>query len=338
MLEGGGRVWTTTPIVPHTSPWSDLRAILAPHSAVPLVPPAVAAYISRPPTRTKRAWSTWAMVDLTVHAFVSSGVGGVGRGHFVHDDFLQAARVAFSTLSSLSKARRIIVVWYLPVAPPKRLPSTPGDRLTCVHVNSGVTFIPARPTTSTTHILIYRRQDACKVMMHELVHAMGVDTAWREEPHASVDAGHGFNESYVDAIACYMHALWSAHRCDPRGTSGYAVATTRETILDVAARVQHHFRRHTWSESTHAYSYYVCKAALWYDLPAFLATTRGNVTRPDVSRFHAFLAVALSCPAFEAEMMTRRARLSLAAVVDVSKSLRMAPPHRDLCRQRRRRQ
>jgi hypothetical protein len=176
-----------------------------------------------------------------------------------------------------------------------------GAAFEAQHVNGGVTFFGASP-----RVLVYRREDAGKVLVHELLHLSDMDAGLRPRRHSAhygqsvaaerelaqefgiiTGAGGvvGVNEAYTDALACYLHAVWGARR---RGHASpqYLLARVRAHIDLVAARVLAHGRR----EHTHVFAYYVIKCALWQDLPAFLRRYPANRPPRDPVGFCRYVA------------------------------------------------
>ena len=181
--------------------------------------------------------------------------------------------------------RPMVRIAFIACALPRTLPRTRGEPLAPVHVNGGVTYSgPKGP-----QIAVFRKEDACKVMVHELLHLYGFDAALLSRQHAvepalmrrygiveSVAGRFGLNECLTDLAACKLHAAWRS-----------AKAVDVKFHLDaVAMRLLIHSQRlkglgKGWGggyrERTHAFCYYVCKAALWDRFPAALAAARDPV-------------------------------------------------------------
>jgi hypothetical protein len=164
------------------------------------------------------------------------------------------------------------------------------------HVNSGLTI--HRNRTSTSGILvpfcmIYRLEEMEKVIMHEMMHAWGIDF-WYQPHHEEHfrklfnidDTGKGtrLSESYNDAIACMFMVGVDVYKGQRGAMSSLATFTelyeqrlhyTRLHVVDVAQRViAYHEGREMpeqaqWREDTHAFAYYVVKALIFLDMPAF---------------------------------------------------------------------
>ncbi len=184
-------------------------------------------------------------------------------------------------------------VAYVPCPQLRSTPRAKGASIGSVHVNGGVT------TVADGRILVFRREDAPKVMVHELLHLYGLDGALFA-PSAAVRGAESalatrhrvrtndmrLAEAYVDLMACYLHAVWRG-RAGPRD-----MAETVGRHLDaVAWRVLRVLRDSR--EETHAFAYYVCKAALWPHLPRVLAAFPPGHPPSDPAAFAAMTDVAL---------------------------------------------
>ena len=96
------------------------------------------------------------------------------------------------------------------------LPATVRQPLDVLHVNAGVTHIPEH------NILVYRKQHAHKVLIHEIIHCLGLDTELFKPStihsdkqtmrllnyHSSTDTLNGY-EAYVEVLACFWHMFFS---------------------------------------------------------------------------------------------------------------------------------
>lgn len=155
-------------------------------------------------------------------------------------------------------------VTYCNACGPRVLPGLMGAELGREHVNGGLCM------GSDMGVLVFRRQDAQKVLIHELVHLFDIDAPLRNLSDATEmsavrscaglwtwtqrRAGHvpvALAEAYTDALACLAFC-------------GGDVIRARTHAVAVAARVLHHFGwgRLPFRETTHAFSYYVVKAAI----------------------------------------------------------------------------
>jgi hypothetical protein len=187
--------------------------------------------------------------------------------------------------------------------PAKRMLPPAGTPLAADHVNGGVTFM------ADEGVLVYRTEDARKVLVHELLHLYNYDTSLRGNiavEQTVVDTFNiqllpggpkhlGLSECYIDAMACFLQAAWAG-----RWTRRAHRAALDRHISGVAARVAAHSGVFSfpWSpasrrfrEATHAFSYYVCKAALWGHLEAVVL---GLPTDPPLRDPAAFAACVIA--------------------------------------------
>jgi hypothetical protein len=173
----------------------------------------------------------------------------------------------------------------------RALPADPGEPIAAPHVNGGL-------TTRGGWSLVFLREDAAKVAVHELLHAMGCfDDVLFGQPASLALAKHArvtsvgspvstarslLSEAATETLATWLHAQWWLARrglLQRRSAPAAAVEARLARHIDVVAgRVVRHCRRRggslgtaTWVEATNAYAYYVCKAAAWRRLPQFLA-------------------------------------------------------------------
>ena len=161
--------------------------------------------------------------------------------------------------------------------PLRSLPARHGSSVNPENINGGLTH--------RSRVLVYRVEDAGKVLVHELIHLAGLDAALQtvDEEQERIAKRYrvqtlsrplGLNESYTEVMACYLHALWWAAKESEFAVGSMRIKTENEAlkrialhIQSVARRVWKHFhhRRGTveWKEKTHCFSYVACRAALW---------------------------------------------------------------------------
>lgn len=183
------------------------------------------------------------------------------------DRFARCARdVVFALAPHLAAGRaRRLVITYLPCAAPRALPRRPGAALGPRHVNGGVTWRAL--DGASADVLVFRREDAVKVLVHELLHAhrwgaslddRAGDSAGRALASAcGVRRGTvALEEACVEAAACEVAARWLG------GEAAWRRARARAG--EVARAAARHFARehHQWRETTHAFAYIVGRWAL----------------------------------------------------------------------------
>lgn len=251
---------------------------------------------------------------VTMVARVPPGDGDARRElDIVNMRLVPLVRAMTRLLQAACMERETVHVTYVACEHKRVLPQVAELPLGPVHVNGGVAFL------RDGRVLVYRKEDACKVMMHELLHMFGADAAIRGDSVVEQTLCQRFNvvssigmamgEVFVDAIACYLHALWEAALRGLRAAqAGEYVGRQAKHVRLVAARVLRHFGRLPFGvrrnagagtaairENTHAFSYYVCKAAVWQQdvLPIFLAAYPPGRLPTDTRRFADFISEAL---------------------------------------------
>ena len=199
-----------------------------------------------------------------VTALVQDGV--------VHPSVFQGSEVVFAAIRK----------------PLRTLPEKHGQPVKPDNINGGLTHTPGH---MPSRILVYRVQDAGKVLVHEILHLAGLDEplqahgghAWNpvKEAQAMVAQRYGIitnrhplglNESYTEVMACYLHTLWWA-ACKSSSSSSRirlenaALSKMQKHIQMVARRVWRHYSHPNgtveWREHTHCFSYVACRASLW---------------------------------------------------------------------------
>lgn len=218
------------------------------------------------------------------------------------DRFARCARDVVLALAPLMGARRPrrLVVTYLPCDAPRMLPSHShshsqiGGGLDPVHVNGGVTW-RARDGT-TADVLVFRREDAVKVLVHELLHAHGWGESISPDTHAGAEAGRALalacgvrrgprsqqpkrspgsgwvialDEACVEAAACEVAARWAGGEAAWRRARARAGTIAKAAVAHFAAA-----RAGEWRETTHAFAYIVGRWAL------MSASASGSVVDP----------------------------------------------------------
>ena len=215
-------------------------------------------------------------------------------------------------------------MYYIDATEPKRtLPPEPGQPVMPVNINGGVTML------RTGRIVVYRREDACKVLVHELLHLHGLDQALRNAPRAearlrarygvvAVDRGVplGINEAFTETLACYLHTIWwsFARKRSPESSLRRVSAHVRS----VADRTTTHYGGTlAYVEGTHCFAYVACRAALWHGpfLKRVLAAYPPGKPPSDAEAFVDLMIEALD----------RRRRLQKGVGVSQSSSLQMTP-------------
>lgn len=162
----------------------------------------------------------------------------------------------------------------------------PYRPLTSKEVNSGMTV--KYTMTHACQVYVYRREEMGKVLIHEMIHAFGIDhssfppllEATLQRYFQSTTPLH-VNETFTDALACYWNALFYTllqHGNDPHWKSWFQhyLAQEQSHVLEQAYHVlclygswnvggEWHPYPHV-SEKTHAISYFILKGVVYSNL------------------------------------------------------------------------
>ena len=189
---------------------------------------------------------------------------------------------------------------YIYLTPFKKvLPKDNEDyMLTTEHINSGMTTY--RIHERENHIIVYRKEEWLKVLIHELLHAYRVDIMAHENKSIlkclfPINSELNYNEAYTECWAIILHSVLHA----------YINSKTYNSFRDMfhgnieielsfsmvqANKVLHHMYLHYnalitehkhdvnismirnlyFKEDTNVFSYYVLKCVLLYQSDAFL--------------------------------------------------------------------
>lgn len=183
------------------------------------------------------------------------------------------------------------------------LPTSKGAVITSEHVNGGVSM------GHVMGVMVFRRQDAEKVLIHELLHLFDVDKSllglspsieartarpidglWTTLSGSSQVIRIGLNEAYTDAISCIIF-------CGD-------ISRARAHAVEVAAKVLSHFECGDipFAETTHVFAYYIVKAAMLVNADEFIAllTSQVNgITVDNPTMMVRFMDKSLHSPAFQ---------------------------------------
>jgi hypothetical protein len=267
---------------------------------------------------------------------------------FVRRDLLPLLLQTTALLPTSVDAEPLDVVFAAIRRPARSLPRRPGDPVMARNINGGVTFyggvggvggvgVGGVGGVEPSRILVYRQEDACKVLVHELIHASGLDDGLmgraasdiglalgRRHGVVSVGPAGGagqstvaLSEAYTESLACYLHARWWGVRRSAPGGTGGAVARMAAHAEDVARRVERHQASSGLREGTHCFSYVICRAAIWARLDAFLQRWPPGSPPGDPAAFATFVEEALAAWKGKAGGQKQRGAYS--------RSLRMTP-------------
>lgn len=270
--------------------------------------------------------------------------------------FVMAMAVPCISSALGSELASLTIVLCLTDGQPKRAPADEaGSAWRADHVNSGLSVVSANGRIAT--VLVYRREEYVKVLLHELLHSHGLDRhlhspdAGCRAQLAHIDAAicEAFSirtlptrgqlrlgEALVDAHAMAMHVLLSAalrtisSSTAPRGRkyageveACYAatLAASDRACAIVLSRLQHATATaaRPFVEATHVFAYYVVKCALLHSLHLL----PGERASRDALSFVEAAAKALMAPAFTRSVLSKDDTLSFRGV---DTSMRMSAP------------
>jgi hypothetical protein len=159
----------------------------------------------------------------------------------------------------------------------KQFPSSKDAILNENHVNSGVTFL----SEEHQQIIIYRKEELFKVLLHELIHYYKLDFHYYDrgyddyfienygikvkQPPKNSSNPLALYEIYTDTIACYGYMITY---CLFKNKSLVDVLEAEKTHYMKQASKVYQFSE--LLEDTHCFSYYIGKAAVFYHLKKFL--------------------------------------------------------------------
>lgn len=212
--------------------------------------------------------------DGSLPGFTITCIGLTKDAHTALKSVFPVAAAGYQVLSSYALAKRRPIpqahIVYIPCSRRRALPKSPADPVTPECINGGMTTFMTQPAKHPWRIIVFRREDADKVMLHELVHLFRVDgnriddsveQAWiraRGWPVRSAPPTRYLNaqESITEALGCYMGVVFRRRLSMPFVT----LAVAYRWMLGAAA---HLLARGIVVDGTHAFSYMVLRAVLW---------------------------------------------------------------------------
>lgn len=183
-----------------------------------------------------------------------------------------------------------LIICLIPTKATKKFPKQAGIQTYLPqHVNSGVTFMK---DLARSEIFVYRYEEMCKVLLHELLHAYRFDyhalshTQHGEEFLKSLQYSYfpngvhttrlGLNEALNDFLTCVIYTGIFVKYDDPRNICSYKTFLPRfnKTLKQVQAYIlatcakilQYGKVQGTHTEETHVLSYYIGKAILFHNI------------------------------------------------------------------------
>jgi hypothetical protein len=145
------------------------------------------------------------------------------------------------------------------------------------HINGGLTVFRKQQPDHPWRILVYRQEDAIKVILHELVHLFNVEgtkydaaeeAAWARQNDIAVVAPIGrleIAEAVVETVACYMYAVMYVSPQLTDIPKKLRIRAACEKLGDQMDRITHHLlsRAPPLFDGTHTFAYVVARSALW---------------------------------------------------------------------------
>ena len=192
----------------------------------------------------------------------------------------------------------------------KLLPKKKGATIGPENVNSGMTL----PCQKTTRIIIFRQEEFMKLVVHETVHALGIDIPHKFYQYYSeqldrifgIDSTYNLNETYTEFWAVTINILFQIIQSiepggdrradDPTHIKGliqdcYSLETTFSRIqtikvldwmgLSLGDIVNHAEKRGDFSEDTHVFAYYILKYLLMENITDVLSVVAGHINFSD---------------------------------------------------------
>lgn len=179
-------------------------------------------------------------------------------------------------LNRIKHTTDINIILYLSTVP-KLFPPTRDVVLSENNVNSGVTFL----SEDHKQIIVYRKEELFKVLLHELIHYYRIDfhnydvkyddtfiKTYKikvQYPPKNIANPLALYEAYTDTLACYGYMLtYSLFKKKPLHT-----IFEKETkhYMKQALRV---YAFSKLRENTHCFSYYIAKAAVFHHFDLFI--------------------------------------------------------------------
>lgn len=199
---------------------------------------------------------------------------------------------------SLKKTHPSSVNIKLVLSPYKKTLPKIGNAITAHNVNSG--FTSRNYGTNNSSIVIYRKEEIIKVLIHELLHAFDIDSKMSSKPYENdllklysfkeLNGGldHiNVNESFTDTYACLLNIALVALKSNKKVNYFLEMVHLEQNhIISVAEKIMSHIglniqngntivkmqpKQFEYSETTHVISYYILKALNLINLNGFLS-------------------------------------------------------------------
>lgn len=202
-----------------------------------------------------------------------------------------------------------------------------SDTFDAYHVNSGYTTLDE--PTGTVSVIVYRKEEVVKVLIHELLHSFAMDV--KNYAHdvmllkqmglkfqVKSPRGIRLNEALTDAYACVLNVYITSlvHNHDYKffrkllQKERQYICRIGKHIADMLGIVG--VNAHTYAETTHVLSYYVIKALVFHHVEDFIADLVSN-------QFHITLESLRLVKASELSTLHKKTRTQI-----MPKSIRMS--------------
>lgn len=228
---------------------------------------------------------------------VGSTTKEVGKYHLILCKAL-ISYVRFLTLlhPNINKPKPMRVFIYL-TGLKKTLPKATRGTLMPINVNTGFTVFD--PQTPYNTIVIYRKEEAFKVLIHELTHYYHIDripipTSLKDEVKDlfKITNDPHLNEAITDFWACYVNILFDSifkkdgslnDVNDYNNNIGVLLKKEIDFIKSQAQKVIGHVNMCQpvlSNESTHVISYYVIKAVMFHNFASYITDYKNLEAKP----------------------------------------------------------
>lgn len=180
----------------------------------------------------------------------------------------------------------------------KMLPQKPGP-LTPRNVNTGVTLMYLNNDFAT--IVVYRKEELLKVLIHELIHYTGIDEVdlpFHEKQLKEIFKSNSplfLRETYTDFIACSLHTMLYSlldfegllhNKSDYIQEYAKNMNVEREHIAKQALKVTQYnklcTRHDNIHEYTHVTAYYILKAIMFDNWKKFISMIEKKYNKREI--------------------------------------------------------
>jgi hypothetical protein len=211
----------------------------------------------------------------------------------------------------------------------KLFPQNPDQTLNEDNVNSGVTIF----NETERVIIIYRKEEIYKVLLHEMIHYYEIDfhnydasydryfinkyAIQVQQPYKNRNNPLALFESYTDSVACYGHMITNIlFKSDKNIPENILLDTIKETL---EKETKHYklqaskiLKFSNLKEDSHCFSYYIVKSCIYSNFDKFLEFIDHNGIRLNSvdkqKRFLELLKVLIDNPEFWKELKKIRTR------------------------------